>query len=464
MRRSKRLIRYKRHGYTLLLSIIFIALFSALGTALATFSSSNIQIAHNQQEAGQALSSAHSGLEVVRYYLQNVGISASVAPADRLETLATKLQTAFYNAGASNMTASYNSGTQTLSISNVTLNSQTNESFAAEVTYGGDYDTLNIVITGSCQQLDRKVGVFYEFTEIGNPIFDFGIATKGPLSMQGNVDVDGFNENIEASVYIESMTATLALEMTGKSSIAGEVTIGNGGACVDISNQSSVCGEEGSDALDHVTIGAGTCDFPVMSPTDFEHYTTGNVFDPNTDPTSNVTLTNIQIPQNTNPSFSGHAIIRGVMYIKAPNVVTFTGNAEIHGLIVAEGDVDNPSESNVLDFGGTVDSYDVSTLPEEEFGSLTEETGTFILAPGFSTCFRGNFGTLNGVIASSGVEFQGNAGGTINGSVINYSGGCMTLDGNTDLVFNRSGVQKVPAGFEPSTTLAFVTNSYYEPM
>jgi len=139
------------------------------------------------------------------------------------------------------------------------------------------------------------------------------------------------------------------------------------------------------------------------------------------------------------------------MYIRVPNVVSFTGNAEIHGLIVAEGDADYPVEGCLIDFGGTVDSY------------LTQETGTFLLAPGFSVCFRGNFGTLNGVIAASGIEFQGNAGGTINGSVINYSDECMTLEGNTDLVFNRSGVQEVPAGFEPATTLEFICDSYYEP-
>ena len=144
-------------------------------------------------------------------------------------------------------------------------------------------------------------------------------------------------------------------------------------------------------------------------------------------------------------------------------MVSFTGNAEIHGLIVAEGDLGNPSETDYLDFGGTVDSYDVSTLPSEEFGALTEQTGTFILAPGFRVYFRGDFGTVNGVIAASGVEFQGNAGGTINGSVINYSNDCMSLAGNTDLIFNRSGIEEVPAGFEPSVSLQFMPDSYYEP-
>ena len=139
------------------------------------------------------------------------------------------------------------------------------------------------------------------------------------------------------------------------------------------------------------------------------------------------------------------------MYVRAPNTVTFTGNAEVHGLILAEGDWENPAEGCMIDFGGTVDSYDVSTLPQDEFGALTEQTGTFLLAPGFNVSFNGNFDVLNGVIAASGIEFLGNAGGTINGSVINYSDNVMSLAGNTDLVFNRSGMQEVPAGFEPTS-------------
>jgi len=460
MKRAENLSHLKEEGSALILSLIFIVMFSAMATAMAALSGGNVQLAKNQKQGAQALASAHSGLEIARYYMAKVNLPASVSPADRLESIASSLQNAFADVGAQNLYASYNTSTQTLTIPNVTLDSQTSSSFDITIAYDGDYDTLSLVVTGSGGEATRRIGVKYGFTTIGNPIFDFGIATKGPLNMQGNVDIEGFNENIEASVYIESSNDNLALEMTGKSAIAGEVSIANGCACVDIANKSSVHGAEGSDALDYVTIGAEMCDFPVANPADFEGYIE-NTFAAG-DPTTNVTLRNIEIPANTNPSFSGHAVVEGIMYVRAPNVISFTGNAEIHGIILADGDADNPIEGCLIDFGGTVDSYDVSTLSEEEFGALTEETGTFLLAPGFRASFRGNFATLNGVIAASGVEFQGNAGGTINGSVINYSDECMTLAGNTDLVFNRSGVEKVPAGFTPATTLRYDASSYSE--
>jgi len=457
----KKSVHLRCKGAVLIISMIFVLIFSALAVSMASLSGTNVQLASNQNQLNRSLSCAHSGMEVVQYYLNDITVPGSIQPANRIQTIANDLQSTLTNAGITNISVSYDPGTHTLTVPNVTLNSQTNESFTAMMTFGADYDTINVLVTGKSNETHKQVGVNYGLCTIGNPIFDFGIATKGPLSMQGNVDVDGYNESIEASVYIESSNDALALEMTGKSSIAGKVSIANSCACVDIAKQSSVYGATGEDALEHVSIGVDMCDFPTPNPASFACYIQ-DTFQTG-DPTTNVTLTNVEIPANMNPSFSGHAVIRGIMYIRAPNTVSFTGNAEVHGLIVAEGDLDNPSENCYLDFGGTVNSYDVSTLPQEEFGALTEETGSFILAPGFRVCFRGDFETVNGVIAASGVEFQGNAGGTINGSVINYSDDFMSLAGNTDLVFNRSGVQECPAGFEPTTTLERIPDSYAEP-
>ena len=57
-----------------------------------------------------------------------------------------------------------------------------------------------------------------------------------------------------------------------------------------------------------------------------------------------------------------------------------------------------------------------------------------------------------------------NAGGIINGSIIAYSGEQMTLKGNSDLYFNRSGTNEAPAGFVPEMVLEYNPTSYSEPM
>ena len=58
---------------------------------------------------------------------------------------------------------------------------------------------------------------------------------------------------------------------------------------------------------------------------------------------------------------------------------------------------------------------DVGDLEGAEFAAISEETGTFLIAPGFSSDFSGQSNIINGVIAVAGVRFTGQAGGTING-------------------------------------------------
>ncbi len=461
MKSLKQFVYRTRTGAALIMSMIFVLIFSALAVSLATVSNTNVQLANNQRQVNHALTSAQSGLEVLRYYLTdpNVKIPGSVLPANRLSFVANAL----INKGF--LAASYNSSNHTITISPMTINPDSNQAFYAMMCYdSNDFETANVevyIIGTSRNEVTRKLRVNFDFENVGNSVFDFGIATKGPLKTKGSIEVEGLNERVEASVYIESQNSMLALEMIGKSSIAGDVSIVNPLGIADIGNSSSIGGETGTNAEDHVFIGAPPSDFPTPNPGEFAPLVQ-NIFIPGETPTSNVTLQNMRIPANANPSFSGNVIIEGVLFIEPPNAVTFNGNTQITGVIVANGSLDAPSSGNSVQFLGTVDSHDVNQLPDEGFAALKEKKGTFLLAPGFSTSFSGNFATINGVIAASGISFSGNAGGTINGSVVNYSDTQMVLDGNTDLVFNRSGSDSKPAGFGPSKILVFEPSSYSE--
>ena len=444
-----------RPGAALIVSMIFVLVFSALAVSLATISGTNVQLANNQRQVNYALTSAQSGLEVLRYYLTGLKVPGSVPAAERLSAVATALT------GLSAFCTN-----NTITIPTIKINTDSNQAFYATM-YCPDanYNTVVADIIGTSRnEVTRKLRVTFNFKDSGSSVFNFGIATKGPLKTKGSIEVEGLNERVEASVYIESQNSLLALEMIGKSSIAGDVFIVNPLAVVDIGNSSSIAGESGTDAEDHISIGVPPSEFPSPNPAEFAPFVQ-NTFIKGTTPTSNVTLQNIRIPPNTNPSFSGNVIIKGVMFIEPPNVVKFNGNTQITGVIVANGSLDAPSSDNSVQFSGTVDSHDVNQLPDEAgFAELREKQGTFLLAPGFSTSFSGNFATINGVIAASGISFSGNAGGTINGSVVNYSDTPMILDGNTDLIFNRSGSGTSPPGFGPSKELIFQPSSYSEVM
>jgi len=277
-------------------------------------------------------------------------------------------------------------------------------------------------------------------------IFDYGVATRGALNLMGNIEIGGASIFIDASVYIESLNDANALHIIGNSHIASDVFIINPDATVTLQGgQASIGGETGQDAIDnHVNFGTPSTEFPVPEPNYFRHYVQ-NTYDPN-----NVLMEydNVIIPAGTNPLF-GTVTFRGVVFIEAHNIVRFCGNTEITGIIVGNGDLNDDSGTNQILFTGTISSYPVTDLPAEpQFEQLRDETGTFLMAPGFKAIFWGNFDTLNGAIAANGIEFGGNAGGTIDGSIINYSDEPMTITGNSDLFFNRSGTAQMPAGFD----------------
>jgi hypothetical protein len=282
------------------------------------------------------------------------------------------------------------------------------------------------------------------------------------LSLSGNIDLSGVNIDIESNAYIESMNTLLALSMSGNSQIAGNVKIVNPLAIPFLGSKAAVGGDTGADAMKHIEIGVPAVDFPEMIPAVFYSYAT-NVLTTSVDLNKDVTLTNIRIPAGMNPKFSRQATLKGVVLVESPNIVEFTGGVNIMGVIVTNGSPTDDSGTNQLIFRGHVAGLSVALLPQElQFAGLHSQTGTFIIAPGFSVSFGGTLDTLGGAIAANGVEFFGNAGGTIRGSVINYADKAMMLWGNTSIMFNRSGITEAPAGFVPEIILEYDPDSYSE--
>ncbi len=455
--------RLRRSGTVLIIAMIVMLVCSALAVSLASMSGSNVQLAENQRKANHARASAESGFDVIRYWMSRVAISGTTTESQRFSAIAASLQSELNSESISNITTSYSSST--ITIPKVVLDSETGHSFSAVIVME-DVDTLRIDVTGYCDSLSRTIRGTYDFSTRGKYAFDFGVATKGPLSLSGNIELDGVNVSVEASVYIESENSNLALSIIGNSQIAGDVSIVNPIATVDLQGgKAGIGGETGQVAIDnHVDFGVPPTEFPEPVPGIFESYAV-NIVDSNTDTSADAILENIRILANTNPVFSGNVTLKGIVYIETPNVVEFTGGADITGIIVGDGDIEDNSGTNKIIFRGNVSSHPVSELPAEaQYDGLHEETGTFAMAPGFHVSFGGSFDALCGAIAGNGVEFFGNAGGIINGSVINYSGDAMTLTGNTDLYFNRSGTATSPAGFVPEIILKYNSTSYSEVM
>ncbi|MDH4239658.1 MAG: pilus assembly PilX N-terminal domain-containing protein [Phycisphaerae bacterium] len=454
----KKLFCRKHSGAAFVISMIFVLVFSALAVSMATLCDTNLQIAENQRKGDCARASAESGVDIIRFWLSRFSVEGATEQNLVFNELASPalVHSLPYDLTANsitNITTSYN-GT-TLTIPSVTLDSENSKSFSAEIIQL-DADTLQMDVTGVYKTNTRTIRANYNFGVRKHTVFDYGVATKGPLSLSGNIELGGVNVSVESDVYIVSENSNLALEIVGNSQIAGDVHICNPLATADLQGgQASVGGETAPEAYDHITPGWDEVEFPVPNPEYFEHYVVEDIN------LAETTFTNVRIPPNTNPSFSGGVTINGVVFIETPNLVTFTGHVNITGIIVGNGDVTDDSGTNRIDFLGTVNSNPVTALPAG-FGELREETGTFLMAPGFSLSFGGDFETINGAIAANGITFSGNAGGTIEGSVLNYADTEMELSGNSDLFFNRWANTEIPAGFEADIVLNYDPTSYSE--
>ncbi|MBP7050217.1 MAG: pilus assembly PilX N-terminal domain-containing protein [Phycisphaerae bacterium] len=449
-----------RKGSALVMSLMFVVMFSALAVALASMSGANVQIAETHRKLDNTRACAESGLEVLRYWMNKVEISGLTEDDQRFSQVATTLQSELSAAQATNITLTCTNST--ITIPAVSLNSSLGQTFSAVLTKISN-EIIQLDVTGHYGPFSRTIRTHYNFTTRANTVFDFGVASKGPISLAGNVELEGVNLEVESNAYIESENALLALSIIGNSHIAGEVKIVNSSAYVYLQGgQAGIGGDTGEAAMEHVAIGVDSCEFPEMNPGAFTSYAT-NTLTSGMDTSADATYENLRIPAGMNPSFSGQATLKGVIYIEAPNVVTFSGGVDVTGIIVTNGDDTDNSGTNRIIFTGNVTGHPITELPQEtQFAGLHENIGTFIVAPGFHVGFGGSFSTLSGAIAANGIQMWGNAGGTIQGSIINYSDVQMSLQGNTDLYFNRSGLTEVPAGFVPQLVLNYDNSSYSE--
>jgi hypothetical protein len=450
-------IHLNRRGSVLIISMIFILVFSALAVAMVTISDTNAQIASNQHKSDFARASAESGLEVQRFWLTPVMMPSSTPPSSYLSTIITYVQNDLADNSISNITLNSDG-----SISVVPLDTFTGQSFSGQLSIDpNNLHFLKVYSTGGNGEILKTIKIGFNIKPYEHPIFNYGLATKGPLTYSGNPTMVAANEAWEADLYIESSESLTAMTVGGNCNLAGEIEIGNAAASADFGGDVLIAGDHGQPAIDnHVHIGVEPVDFPAPDTDMFRPYATGNVINASTDlSTYTNILVNCSIAAGTNPSFPKSVTVKGILFIEAPNIVTFERNMALEGIIVADGNLADPG-TNRIDFLGNFAS---GPYPSgSEFDAIRDKVGSSIVAPGFAASFQGNFSTLEGVVAISGVSFTGNVNAQIKGTIINYSDDPMFIGGNAYMSFDRVASTKIPAGFDTLRVLKYDPASYLE--
>ena len=443
-----------RKGVTLILSMVFVSVFCALAAAIFSASDTNVQVADNHRKANMAFSNAESGLEVLRFWLGRIKMPSSTPPDHYLQKIIHDLRHDFLDNSISNIVLRDDG-----SIPAVSLDSLRDQKFSAIIAINAsDPCKLVATVTGYCDTVSRTIQVAFEIVPYKHPIFNFGLATKGPLHFPNNPTLVGESAGWEADIYVESFADPTALFVGGNTNFDGDINIGNPAGAADFVGDVIIAGDHGEEAIaNHVFSGVEPAEFPVPDTERFRDYATGDVIDASADFSKGMTITNGIIPPGTNPTFDGSVIIQGILFVEAPNVVTFSRNVDLRGVMVADGNLQEPGTNaiNVLGNFGT-GPYPAGA----EFDAIRQEAGTSIIAPGFSAAFSGNYSTIEGVMAVSGVHFSGNASAVIKGTIINCSDSPAVVEGNTSMTFDRAGGVEIPAGFDTKRVLEYDPRSY----
>ena len=442
--------------------MLMVTLLAAMAVALVTTSSTSVRQAGNLVAVQQAQLQAEGGMSYMIHMLCNTSIPAKATGQDVLDAAAGAVASTLNGAGALNgVRVDYRGGQITVP---PVCPGPAGRSFSAVLSLDANSD-LRMLVTGTCGSVSRKVGVRFALVPGGSGLFDYGIASKGKISMSGNARVRGANDASEANVLTATYSDNEAIALSGNCRLDGDISIANPDGYASLAGNISVGGENlwTGKIDDHVHVGIGPVEFPEVDPTVFEPFAT-NIVASNTSTGGNKTFENIRIFANTNKTFSGNIDLNGVVYVEQPNRVLFSGNVTITGVIVTEDAGDDAYDTNTIKFTGNTTVKPVTDLPNDtRFSQLRQMPGAFLLAPGFGAEFAGNFGTVSGCMAADRFKFTGNAGGTVKGGVINYGDTEFKLTGNSNVTVDRSDSPEEPPGFSIPGKLLVRPDSYFEP-
>jgi len=482
-------IRSRRRGFAAVLAMLFLVLFAVMSLGLYSAGTISTQVSYNDANNMKSLMAAENGMQFIRYQLDKLDIPYT-NPAQGAQalfnTIVTQLHTkldntanmkegpvytTYYNpttgvdAGGNNVIyIPGRTGTPAAPVQHwMSLDADT--SFYITLTQGDGHPVANtslvVKVVGrfgnSTSTPNRAVQLVFNPAENAPDIFNYGVATKSAVSMNGNVTITGITGHPEMGSVLSATGTTHPLTMTGGPSISGNFAYTNAAGSNSFGN-GTIAGESpsNSDFANHVLVLSKSPDFPVIDTTVFaQSVTTWNA------PSGSV-WTNVKIP----PNYAGNinnVTINGILYVMQPNNLTFRGTTNINGAIVVDNTNSGTYTTNSMSFSGSVVSKSMSTITDSTvLAQLTTAekglSGAFLLAPNFSVGFSGNFGTVNGTIVSDKLTFSGNAGGTVQGTIVNLQDTAVSLAGTSDIIISSQGTTNYPSGvyfgnhYTPSAT------------
>ena len=196
-KKSKKL---NRRGAVLIVSLIFVLIFSALAVSMATMSGTNVQLATNQHKANSALSAAQSGIECGKYVISTISLGdtglnyITLAQANQVWTdLCTHLQSTALDgqtvSSASTFADSIDSGEEIITPS-IDFGGNSGDFELRFYRYDSDPYTIKVESRGTDGQANRNISLEMEITK-DRSVLDYAIAGRGRMWLTGNSTIHG---------------------------------------------------------------------------------------------------------------------------------------------------------------------------------------------------------------------------------------------------------------------------------
>jgi len=446
----------RRKGAAYIVALLLLCVFCTIGLAIASVANIELQQCENNHRAMNARLAAESGLAFMLNVVEKVPLPGSTTEGTFCENLRKVLAERLD--GTANLGGRSVTNTDTsVFVPEISVDGM---SFCAYFTWLEE-NLCQMKVRGSCSGVTRHVTINLSFVPKRPGVFDYGLASRGQVSVFGNARIVGVSNPLEASVLSATKLHEDAISVSGSATISGDLYAAGEGTHVVISGSPKIAGStDPVEIAKHIHQGVDEPDFPEIDLAPIAALATYTLQP--SDPATKTVLNNVRIPAGANPNFASDIVLNGVMFIEAPNDVTFDGRCTLNGIVVTQNSSE-PLGVCQLKFAGHVEANGVEALPDTpEFAAVKQQTGTFILAPGFGVTFAGNFSAINGSIAADQLTFTGTAEGTVKGSVIGLADVLTSVGGNVDIFVDHQSADPNPAGFVKPFALVPVPDSYAE--
>jgi hypothetical protein len=457
----------RARGFSAMLSMIFVVLFSTLAVGFYAATTTSTQISSNDQRAGLAQLASESGMDVMRYQLAQIKIPPGTPSSVIMDTLYTQL--------SANMNGTRNMSGETVGyVSNciyipantshfLPLDTSGQSKYAITITtWGSD---IVVKSTGSygafssssapTNSASRAITMDFTTKSVPTDSFDFAVASKGQVVISKGTISAATGASPGIAAIMSDSTGAGAINISG-GTVGGDLNILSG-ASVNVTG-GNVGGTSNTALIrtQHTHV-VGEPDFPVVDTSVYLPYAT------NTYVAGVAVQQNIVIPPNTNPQFGGGDNVQGIMYIKSPNTVTFRGNFKLQGFIVFE-NAGSPAV-NTLDFRGNVSQ---TALPAAAtFDQLRAVSGVAMLAPTAAVSMSGSADSnVKGSLIVGTFSWSGAANLYVdNGTIMALSPGAnaAVFNGSKSVLFTATGEKNQPsAGLSYPSYFAPKPSTYQE--